>query len=85
MVYIYTIRWYVYIVYLRSSAESSSHGRFVAASTKTWLSLAMSPSICTSSSVFIRRDPSPSPASPREPIMESISSIKMVEGAWWRA
>mmetsp|Transcript_5440 Transcript_5440/g.14215 ORF Transcript_5440/g.14215 Transcript_5440/m.14215 type:complete len:244 (+) Transcript_5440:79-810(+) len=64
----------------RSRALSNSHGRFVAHSTNAWSVLVCNPSICTSSSVFMRRDPSCSPPSPREPMIESISSMKTVEG-----
>ena len=43
------------------------------------------PSICTSSSDLTRLDASCSFAPPRCPANESISSMKMVDGAWKRA
>ena len=43
------------------------------------------PSICTSSSDLTRLDASCSFAPPRCPASESISSMKMVDGAWKRA
>ena len=69
----------------RRSAWSSSHGRLEAARTKTCSAPESNPSICVNNSVFIRREPSCSPASPRADMRASISSMKIVDGAWWRA
>mmetsp|Transcript_40418 Transcript_40418/g.130346 ORF Transcript_40418/g.130346 Transcript_40418/m.130346 type:complete len:212 (-) Transcript_40418:449-1084(-) len=70
----------------RSSAESSMSMRFVAITTLIWL-VASKPSSWLSSSSIVRwtsESPPPSP-SWRCPPMESISSMKMMEGACSRA
>mmetsp|Transcript_58469 Transcript_58469/g.117394 ORF Transcript_58469/g.117394 Transcript_58469/m.117394 type:complete len:491 (-) Transcript_58469:407-1879(-) len=72
----------------RSRAMSSSQGMLDAASTNTSASLLAKPSIWIRSSVFMRRLPScslPPSNPPRCPMMASISSRKMVEGAWYLA
>mmetsp|Transcript_35423 Transcript_35423/g.88608 ORF Transcript_35423/g.88608 Transcript_35423/m.88608 type:complete len:254 (+) Transcript_35423:636-1397(+) len=79
----------------RRSASSMSHGKLVAASTITFLPASsagsssspprLHPSICTRNSDLTRREASCSPAAPRDVHRESISSMKMVEGAWYRA
>lgn len=74
----------------RRSASSRSHGKLVAANSMTggWLppaGPALTPSICTSSSLFTRRLASCSPAAPRAVHSASISSMKMVAGAAARA
>ena len=73
----------------RRSASSMSHGKLVAASTITFFSSSpvsspppLHPSICTRNSDLTRRDASCSPAAPRDVHSESISSMKMVDGAW---
>mmetsp|Transcript_3192 Transcript_3192/g.9950 ORF Transcript_3192/g.9950 Transcript_3192/m.9950 type:complete len:221 (-) Transcript_3192:458-1120(-) len=70
----------------RSSAESRMSMRFVAITTLIWL-VASKPSSWLSSSSMVRwtsESPPPSP-SWRWPPMESISSMKMMEGACSRA
>ena len=72
---------------LRSMARSSSHGKFVAHSTKTPLAVSgdARPSIWINSSVFMRREascsPPPPPPPPRADINASISSMNTVDGA----
>mmetsp|Transcript_3247 Transcript_3247/g.11761 ORF Transcript_3247/g.11761 Transcript_3247/m.11761 type:complete len:345 (+) Transcript_3247:406-1440(+) len=69
----------------RSTASSSSIGRFVAPITTTRSSaLVAAPSSCTRNSVFRRRVASFSPAA-RADSIESISSMKMTEGCALRA
>mmetsp|Transcript_22933 Transcript_22933/g.54284 ORF Transcript_22933/g.54284 Transcript_22933/m.54284 type:complete len:237 (+) Transcript_22933:624-1334(+) len=63
----------------RRTAVSIAHGKLVAARTRRPSRLFPSPSICTSSSVFIRREDSLS-LSERTVAMESISSMKMMAG-----
>eukprot|EP00959_Pyramimonas_sp_CCMP1952_P409066 8572613-Pyramimonas_sp.AAC.1 len=71
----------------RRSASSRSHGKLVAASTITICGSPVSvvcpaaPSICVRNSDLTRREASCSPAAPLEVHSESISSMKMVEGA----
>mmetsp|Transcript_8519 Transcript_8519/g.31898 ORF Transcript_8519/g.31898 Transcript_8519/m.31898 type:complete len:200 (-) Transcript_8519:187-786(-) len=75
-----------------------SHGKFVAARTITFFDVFSSPfsplssssppqhpSICTRNSDFTRRDASCSPDAPRDVHSESISSMKIVLGAWFLA
>jgi len=63
------------------AASSRSCGRFVAASTSTLLSLLeLTPSNWTKNSVLSRREASCS-YPPLAPIIESISSMKMTDGA----
>mmetsp|Transcript_10270 Transcript_10270/g.22796 ORF Transcript_10270/g.22796 Transcript_10270/m.22796 type:complete len:226 (-) Transcript_10270:650-1327(-) len=85
----------------RSTAMSKSHGRLLAAMTKTcseelppWATWALAeaavapltPSICISNSVFIRLEASCSPPSPSLDVrMESISSRNIVLGPWYLA
>lgn len=68
----------------RRMAASSCQGIFVAPRISTPRESLPTPSICTRSSVLIRREASDSP-SPRGPQSASISSMKMIEGLFSRA
>eukprot|EP00116_Pleurobrachia_bachei_P008493 sb/3468755/ len=72
-----------------SMAWSNSQGRLLAANRNTKSSDLASPSIWTSSSVFIRRDPScsfdPALLPPLWDMRDSNSSTNIVEGAWYLA
>ena len=75
----WTLRWKRRLI-----AASSCHGIFVAPSISTPLVSLPTPSIWTSSSVFILRDASDSP-SPLGPQRASTSSMKIIEGLFSRA
>mmetsp|Transcript_29112 Transcript_29112/g.95031 ORF Transcript_29112/g.95031 Transcript_29112/m.95031 type:complete len:278 (+) Transcript_29112:536-1369(+) len=65
----------------RRTAWSRLYGVLVAASTNTCFRSFPTPCICTKISVLMRRAASLSPDSPRAPHSESISSMKMIDGA----